>query len=92
MPNERRAWPYTGEAASPPALTLTPDGLLRSDRSLAGRLRRSTAPGVGPSPRGALADSTRGGNTDFGMDAVVRDYDPIGTSNPNLGSRFVRRR
>jgi hypothetical protein len=92
MPNERQTWPYQGQATSPRALTLTPDGILNSERSLAGRLRMGTAVGVGPGARGALSDGTRGGNTDFGMDSVPRNYDPIGTSDPALGSRFVRRR
>ena len=71
-----------------------PDGTLRSARSLAGRLRLGTSPGVGP--RGfADADSFRG--TDFGMDRVdTRCHDPIGrepyTATSTLISRNTRRR
>ena len=75
MPNRRRTWPYQGQAASPPAITVSPDGVLRSNRSLAGPLRWGTAPGVGP--RGNIGDEFR--ETDFGMDRVdPRDVDPMG--------------
>lgn len=76
MPDVKRSWPYLGQASSPPALTLTPDGLLNSARSLAGPLRLGTAAGVGPSgaPEGAYR------NSDFGMDRISpRRFDPIGT-------------
>jgi hypothetical protein len=61
---------------SPVGRFQTSDAILKSDRSLAGPLRLSTEPRVGP--RGAL----RGGNaSDFGMDRVSpRGFDPLGTS------------
>ena len=53
-----------------------PDGVLKSDRSLAGPLRLGTEPRVGP--RGFLRD---GNASDFGMDRVTaRGFDPAGTS------------
>ena len=74
MPNRRQAWPYNGQAASPEAITQSPDGTLRSGRSLAGPLRMGTAPGVGP--RGALLE---GRGSDFDMDrGTPRGYDPMG--------------
>ena len=76
MPNRRRSWPYSGQAASPPALTQSPDGLWNSGRSFAGVLRIATAPGVGP--RGVVRDGP--GDTDLGMDRVSpRRFDPMGT-------------
>jgi len=79
MPNRRQSWPYNGAAASPPALTQSPDGLLNSNRSLAGPLRLGTAPGVGP--RGNDIESTRG--SDFGMDRISpRALDSIGQKYP----------
>jgi hypothetical protein len=77
MPNRNRSWPYqTGQAASPPSLTVSPDGLLRSDRNLVGPLRLGTEPRVGP--RG---NSNVGFETDFGVDRVSpRGFDPMGTS------------
>lgn len=79
MPNARRSWPYNGQADSPPALTLTPDGVLNSTRSLVGPLRRGTAPGVGPTVRG-LNIAARGAS-DFGVDHITpRHFDPMGTS------------
>lgn len=54
----------------------TADGILRSDRSLAGPLRMGTAKGVGPS--GAI----RNGSSDFEMDRITpRKFDPIGSHN-----------
>lgn len=66
-----------------------PDGILRSDRSLAGPLRLGTAPGVGP--RGV-----RNGASDFGMDRVSpRGFDPMGTHDTRApaqeGSELVSR-
>lgn len=53
-----------------------PDGVLKSDRSLAGPLRLGTEPRVGP--KGFLRD---GNASDFGMDRVSpRGFDPMGTS------------
>ena len=89
MPNRRQSWPYNGQAASPPALTQTPDVLLSSARSLAGPLRLGTAPGVGP--RGAPDI----GATDLGMDRISpRPMDSIGQQYPRgepPGSRLVSR-
>lgn len=76
-------WPYKsngGAATSPPALTQSPDGLLRSGRSLAGPLRNGTGPDVGPAARGFGAVVNRAA-TDFGRDSVSpRSFDPMGTS------------
>ena len=78
MPNRNQSWPYQGQAASPPALSLSPDGVLNSGRSLAGTLRIGTAAGVGP--RGALVAGLRG-RSDFGMDRISpRSMDHIGVS------------
>lgn len=81
MPNRNRSWPYqTGQAASPPAITVAPDGVLNSARSLAGRLRWGTEPRVGPR-YGRAGDNGDGLGTDFGMDRVSpRGFDPMGTS------------
>lgn len=75
---------------------LSPDGFLRSERSLAGPLRLGTAPDVGP--RGLVAGGTA---SDFEMDRISkRGFDPMGTpdertnvqeSSP-LVSRAVRSR
>ena len=55
---------------------VTPDGYLRSSRSLAGPLRYGTEPRVGP------RDRLLGGMpSDFEMDRVTpRGFDPMGTS------------
>ena len=68
-------WPPTTDD-QPVCWYATPDGYLRSERSLAGPLRLGTAPGVGPIGR------VGGGNeSDFGMDRVApREFDPMGTS------------
>jgi len=91
MPNARQTWPFQGSAASPAALTLTPDGILNSDRSLAGPLRRGTYGDIGPKPLGG----GRGGNSDFGMDRISpRARDSIGQKYPETdtgNSRRVRR-
>lgn len=88
MPNRRQTFPYNGAAASPPALSLSPDCLLNSARPLAGPLRLGTAPNVGPN--GALRDGFRG--SDFGMADLRWRYDPIGVtwSRPNRG--YIRDR
>lgn len=75
---------------------LSPDGYLRSERSLAGPLRMGTEPRVGP--KGLVAGGTA---SDFGMDRISkRGFDPMGTpdersnvqeSSPLL-SRAVRSR
>ena len=78
MPNARQSWPYNGAATSPAALTQTPDGLLNSDRSLAGPLRRGTSGNVGPVAR-ALGGNVVRGESDFGMDRRHRtDIDAAG--------------
>lgn len=83
MPNRDRSWPYrTGQADSPPAITVSPDTDLNSARSLAGPLRLGTEPRVGP--RGNVAN---GGEfaTDFGVDRISpRGFDPMGTSDTRL--------
>jgi hypothetical protein len=70
----QREWPAVKR--EPVGHYQTPDGTLRSDRSVAGPLRLGTAPGVGP--KGFLRD---GNASDFGMDRVSpRGFDPMGTS------------
>ena len=87
MPNRNRSWPYQGQAASPAALTLTPDGILNSERSLAGPLRRGTFGSVGPA---ALVGGR--GASDFGMDRISqRCHDPIGRVPYTAESIRVRR-
>lgn len=82
MPDRNRSWPYQGQATSPAALSLSPDGLLRSNRPLAGVLRNGTGPDVGPAAREFGSLTTRG-DTDLGMDRVTpRDMDHIGVSKP----------
>lgn len=55
---------------------LSPDGYLRSERSLAGPLRMGTEPRVGP--KGLVAGGTA---SDFGMDRISpRGFDPMGTN------------
>lgn len=91
MPNARRSWPYLGEAASPPALTLTPDTTLNSARPLGGPLRRGTFGSVGPTGRG-LGGVVARGASDFGMDRISqRDHDPIGSVPYDAVSTRVRR-
>lgn len=80
----QREWPRGqadgSERGGPTACFLTPDGTLKSNRSLAGPLRKGTAPGVGP--RGSAGN----GGSDFGMDRVSpRDFDPIGTPRNRFG-------
>ena len=92
MPNRRRSWPYNGAAASPAALTVSPDGLLSSSRSLVGPLRLGTEPRVGP--RGVVSDGP--GETDVGVDRVTpRGFDPMGTSDtrapPQEASELISR-
>lgn len=75
---------------------LSPDGYLRSERSVAGPLRMGTEPRVGP--KGLVAGGTA---SDFEMDRISkRGFDPMGTpdqrtnvqeSSPLL-SRAVRAR
>ena len=84
MPNRRRSWPYEdGQAASPPALTQSPDGLWSSARRFAGPLRAATEPRVGP--RGAPSGETIA--TDLGVDRISpRRWDPIGTPDERSGA------
>lgn len=89
MANRRQSWPYGGQAASPPALTQTPDGLLSSGRSLAGPLRIGTVPPVGPkgAPDGAFSQS------DLGMDRIdprgTADYIGVGPKRWERESRLI---
>lgn len=77
MPNRRRSWPYSGQAESPPAITVSPDGTWNSSRSFAGPMRLGTAPGVGP--RGA--PNANALESDLGVDRITpRTFDPLGTS------------
>lgn len=88
--------PWPPVKRQPIADFLSPDGFLRSERSLGGPLRMGTATGVGP--RGLVAGGT---NSDLGVDRVTpRGFDPMGThderaprqeSSPLL-SRAVRAR
>jgi hypothetical protein len=85
VPNARRTWPRYND---PPATFLAPDGVMRSERSLAGPLRLGTAPGVGPN--GMLDDGY--GRSDFGMDRISpRCHDPIGRAPYTAVSRLVSR-
>lgn len=91
MANRRQSWPYAGEATSPPALTLSPNALLRSNRGLAAPGRTATTPEVGP--RGLPAG---GVDSDFGRDRVSpRRMDPLGDittrATPPPASRRIRR-
>jgi hypothetical protein len=73
-------WPRVKR--EPEAFFQTPDGVLKSGRSLDGPLRLGTAPGVGPS--GAPAN---GNGSDFGVDRVSpRDFDPLGTTRQRSGT------
>jgi hypothetical protein len=70
------------ERRAPSAFFTSPDGFLKSERSLAGPLRRGTAAGVGPS------GATTNGSSDFGMDRISpRRFDPIGNSLNRAGER-----
>lgn len=66
-------WPIVKR--EPDAYTLAPDVYLRTDRAAAGPLRTGTVQnGVGP--RGRRPQDA----SDYGMDHIVREFDPIGTS------------
>lgn len=88
MPNRRQTWPYAGASNSPPALSLSPDCLLSSDRSLAAVGRLGTVPNVGP--RGTRPGGFNG--SDFGRADLRYRYDPIGVtwSRPTRG--YIRDR
>ena len=82
----QQSWPRTredgSERRSPTAFFATPDGYLKSGRSLAGPLRLGTAPPVGP---GGLGGN---GSSDFGVDRISpRRFDPIGNSLERTGTR-----
>lgn len=83
----QREWPRGrdngSEKRSPEAFFLTPDGYLKSGRSLAGPLRLGTEPLVGP--KGASRD---GSSSDFGMDRITpRGFDPMGTALSRYGAQ-----
>ena len=80
----QRGWPRTRdtgvERRAPTAFFATPDGYLKSERSLAGPLRRGTVNTVGPK------GSAPNGPSDFGMDRVTpRGFDPEGTALTRYG-------
>jgi hypothetical protein len=83
----QREWPRTRDAGSerrsPSAIFTHPDGYLKSERSVAGPLRRGTArDNVGP--KGAAGNSS----SDMGMDRISpRRFDPIGNSLQRAGTR-----
>ena len=84
-----REWPRTRddgtEKTSPRGFFQSRDGVLRSDRSLAGPLRTGTSPDVGPRARSRAA-SGEGRDSDFGMDRISpRGFDPIGTPDDRIG-------
>ena len=85
----QREWPrgrISGtERRGPTAFFVTPDGYLKSDRSLAGPLRTGTSADVGPRARGPAAGDVSY-RTDFGMDRVTpRCFDPMGTALERYG-------
>lgn len=85
MPRERE-WPLVAD--SPPAVTLSPDGVMNSARSLVGPLRRGTAGPVGPAPLSAAGR----GASDFGMDRISpRPRDAIGQKYPETETGMSRR-
>lgn len=61
-----------------------PDCVLKYDRSLAGPLRYGTEPRVGPTGGAIEADYTR--DSDFGMDRIAKDFDPMGTPRNRFGT------
>lgn len=61
---------------------LSPDGFLRSERSLAGPLRMGTEPRVGP--KGLVAGGTA---SDFEMDRMPRRFDVMGSHNDRTPPR-----
>jgi len=78
------------ERNAPTAFFAVPDGYLKSERSLAGPLRRGTANTVGP--KGAAPN----GSSDFGLDRISpRGFDPIGTAlqryGPQEASQLISR-
>jgi hypothetical protein len=88
---ERKQSEWPRVKRQPVADFLTPNGFLKSDRSLTGPLRLGTEPRIGP--RGLLPDGT---SSDLGMDRVSpRGFDPAGTSDtrapPQEGSTLLSR-
>lgn len=73
--DNQRPWPTIKR--EPVGFFQHPDGILKSDRSLAGPLRLGTEPRVGP--KGFLRD---GNASDFGVDRITpRRFDPMGSHN-----------
>ena len=84
-----REWPRTRddgtEKTSPRGFFQTRDGVLRSDRPLAGPLRTGTSADVGPRARARSAGG-QSDTSDFGMDRISpRGFDPIGTPDDRIG-------
>jgi hypothetical protein len=74
-----------GFRRDPDGRFLTPDGFLKSGRSLAGPLRTGTEPRVGPRAQGPV-EAARTAESDFGTDRVSpREFDPMGTSRRRSG-------
>lgn len=61
---------------------VTPDGYLRSERSVAGPLRMGTEPRVGP--KGLVSGGTA---SDFETDRMPRKFDPLGSHNDRTPPR-----
>lgn len=84
-----REWPRTRdngtERSSPRGFFQSRDGVLRSDRPLAGPLRTGTSSDVGPRAR-ARAAGGESDLSDFGMDRITpRGFDPMGTPDDRIG-------
>ena len=85
----QREWPRGRtngtERRGPTGFYNAPDGVLRSDRSLAGPLRTGTSADVGPRARGPVSGDVSN-RSDFGMDRISpRDFDPMGTPRNRFG-------
>lgn len=92
--DNQRAWPRTRrggkEENAPLAFYQAPDITERSDRSLAGPLRRGTERRVG------VKGDPQVGASDLGMDRITpRGFDPMGTSDtrapPQESSELISR-
>jgi hypothetical protein len=84
--DEQREWPRVRDSGtekrSPTAIFTHPDNFWKSERSVAGPLRRGTARGVGPS------GGAGGGNSDMGVDRISpRRFDPLGNYLSRDGAR-----
>lgn len=68
---------------NPEAYFQSAQGLMKSDRSLAGPLRLGTTPGAGPKGGAVLGNNS----SDFGMDRIAPrdDWDPMGTTRSRSG-------